>query len=160
MSLIEKLYSKEIVDRIKDMYLDDDDSRDMFYEMIGMRILECDDIFLDTKPLDVLTLICLNSKFATSKEECQSVALIIHKRITDTKVLPYVTEDFGMDLAEKTLIALSFHRAAMEFRWSHKGSPPPKFYREISKKIFYNNGHYGIADHHEQWESFLGEIFI
>lgn len=160
MSLIEKLYDKDSVKRIREMYLDDSESRDTLYEVLAIRIMEKDDIFLDTKPLDILTLLCMTAKFADNKEECQNVAVIIYNRMRDIDPLPYVLDDRGILLAEKTLMALSFYRSAMEYRWKYKGAPSIEFYRNYSKRMFYTHGHLGLAEHHEQWEGFLGEIFV
>lgn len=160
MSLIYKLYEAETADRIKQLYVDDEESRELLFSVLGSRILERDDIFLDIKPLDILTLICSTAQFTDDIYECQQVALIIDKRIKDKNPLPYILDDHGIILAEKTLIALSFHKAAMEHRTKYNGAPTTKFYRDCSKKILHSNGFGNIAYHHEQWELFLSEIFI
>lgn len=158
-SLIEKLYSDRAVELIRDLYYDDIDAKESFYEAFGNKIIEKQDVFLDSKPLDILMLICNTAKFANSIEECHNVAVIIYRRINDPKPLPYILDDHGLDLAEKSFIALSFFYPALEKRWK-KGAPPPAFYRQCSKKIFSANNLSDIAENHERWENFFSEIFV
>jgi len=158
-SLIEQLYTDRAVELIRDLYYDDPDAKTSFYEAFGKKIIEKQDIFLISKPLDILMLICSTAKFASSTEECQNVAVIIYKRIQEPKPLPYITDDHGMVLAEKSFIALSFFYKTLEKRWQ-KGAPSPAFYRNCSKKIFSANNFEDIAKHHEQWEAFFQEFFI
>lgn len=158
-SLIEKLYSDRAVELIRDLYYTDMSARESFYEAFGNKIIEKQDVFLNTKPLDLLMLICNTARFASSIEECHNVAIIIHKRMHESEPLPYITSDHGLNLAEKSFIALSFFYPALEKRWK-RGAPSPAFYRECSKKIFSANNFEEIADHHEQWESFFTEIFV
>lgn len=159
MSLIEELYPPYESERIKALYGEGGSSKQYLLESIGLKILDSDKILISS-PLDILYIICSLAKFADSEEECQSVALIIHSRIHDKNPLPYLLDDRGIVLAEKTLIALSFFSTAMERRHLKKGAPKPDFYRACSKKIFSDNNHHDIADHHEQWESFLSEMFL
>jgi hypothetical protein len=158
-SLIEKLYSNKAVELIRDLYYDDVDAKESFYEAFGNKILEKQDVFLDTKALDLLMLICNTAKFAYSLEECHSVAFIIHRRVKDVSPLPYLLDDHGINLAEKSFISLSFFYPALEKRWK-KGAPSPAFYRNCAKKIFAANNLEELADHHEQWEAFFSEIFV
>lgn len=159
MSLIEELYSPGEGDRIKSLYEEGGSARKSLLEALGVKVLDSEKI-LTSSPLDILYIICSLAKFADSEEECQSVALIIHSRIRDKNPLPYVLDDRGIVLAEKTLVALSFYSAAMTYRAVKKGAPKPSFYRACAKKIFSDNDHQDIADHHEQWESFLSEMFL
>ena len=107
-SLIEKLYSDRAVELIRDLYYDDVDAKESFYEAFGNKILEKQDIFLNTKPLDLLMLICNTAKFANSIEECHNVAVIVFRRMYEPKPLPYILDDYGLDLAEKSFISLSY----------------------------------------------------
>ncbi len=159
MSLVEKLYSSKAVELIKDLYYEDLDARQSFYQAFGKKIIESQDMFLDQKPLDILMLICSTASFSSGPDESQTVALILHKRLNDAHPLPYILDDKGLVLAEKTLVSLSFFLPALEKRW-RKGAPHPNFYRECSKKMFIANNLENIADHHEQWESFFIELFI
>lgn len=159
MSLIEELYTPGEGERIKALYEDGGKSKQYLLEALGIKILDSDKILVSS-PLDILYIICSLAKFADSEEECQSVALIINSRIRDKAPLPYLLDDRGIILAEKTLIALSFYSAAMNYRAVKKGAPKASFYRACSKKIFADNNHQDIADHHEQWESFLSEMFL
>ena len=160
MSLIDELYDDNNIKWIKRIYATDPDSKELLYESFGHKIIESQEVFLQSKPLDILCLICMTAKFAENKEECQTVGIIIHKGLQHKNPLPYVLDDHGFLLAEKTLVALSFFRSAMDYRAKYKGAPPSSFYRDASKLLFRKNGHDNIADHHEKWESFLGELFI
>jgi hypothetical protein len=148
------------MDLIKSIYSEDESSRDMLFQAIGQKIIESQEIFLIGKPLDILSLICMTASFASSKEECQQVAIILSKRLKDENPLPYISDDQGLLLAEKTLVSLAFYSKAMERRWKYKGAPKPSFYRDCSKLIFKKNNLDYIADNHENWENFLSELFI
>ena len=102
----------------------------------------------------------MNADFANDKEECHTVSIIVFKGLKLENPLPYVSDDNGFLLAEKTLVSLSFFRSAMERRTKYHGAPSPNFYRMASKLLFSKNGHQGISDHHEQWEAFLSEMFV
>jgi hypothetical protein len=158
--LIDELYDDKDLKWIKQIYSEDPSSRESLYKAFGNKIIEKQDTFLNSKPLDILCLICMTAPFAEDKEECHTVGIIIHKGLKQENPLPYVLDDHGFLLAEKTLVALSFFRSAMDYRAKYKGAPPSSFYRNASKLLFIKNGHNNIADHHEQWENFLSEIFI
>jgi hypothetical protein len=160
VSLIDELYDSKSANIIRSLYSNDPESRKSLYTEFGRKIVEKTEIFLTSKPLDILCLVCMTAQFADSEKECQDVAIIIHNRMKEDNPLPYVMEDKGLLLAEKTLIALAFFPAAMEKRWKYHGAPSPKFYRNTSKIVFSRHGLNNIADHHEQWESFLSEIFV
>jgi len=160
VSLIEQLYDDESVKMIRELYADDIESRDALMQSIGNKIIEKSETFLIAKPLDVISLICMTATFADSKEECQEVAVIIYRRLNDSNPLPYIMDDAGMLLAEKTLTSLSFFRKAMEHRTKYKGAPTPEFYRKASKLLFSKNNQEYIAEHHEKWENFFCEMFI
>ena len=149
-----------MVGHIRTLYFNDPSSRDQLYTEFARRILEKSETFLTAKPLDILSILCMSANFADSKEECQTVAVIVFKRLKDEDPLPYIMDDKGFLLAEKTLVALSFFRKAMDYRCKYKGAPTSDFYRRASKLLFAKNGHDSIAEHHEKWESFLGELFI
>lgn len=160
VSLIEELYDDKSVNLIRSLYLNDPESRNALYIGFGKRIVEKSEVFLTAKPLDILSLVCMTAEFADSPTECQEVAIIIYKHLKSENPLPYIMDDHGLALAEKTLTALSFFSSAMEKRWKYKGSPSPKYYRSASKLVFMKNGLNSIADHHEKWENFLSELFI
>ncbi len=159
-SLIEELYDEQSVKFIRSIYMEDPESRSELYRSFGKKIVEKSDTFLTAKPLDVLSLICMTATFADSELECQEVAVIFYKRLLDEKPLPYIMDDSGFLLAEKTLVALSLYRKAMEKRWKYHGAPSPDFYRKASKVLFLKNGYESIANHHEQWEAFFSEMFV
>ncbi len=156
MSLIEELYDEKSAKIIKVLYSEDPEQ---LYVAFGTKILEKSETFLISKPLDILTLLCMTATFAENKEECHDVAIIVYNGLKRKDPLPYVLDDRGFVLAEKTLVALSFFRSAMEKR-AKKGAPPSEFYRGLSKTLFIKNNQENIAEHHEKWESFLSEIFI
>ena len=160
MILIEELYDQNSIKWIKHIYSNDPDSKELLYTTFGHKIIKSQEIFLSSKPLDILCLICMTADFAENKEECHTVAIIIHKNLQYKNPLPYIIDDQGFLLAEKTLVALSFFKSAMDYRAKYKGAPTSDFYRQSSKLLFRKNGHANIADHHEQWENFLSEIFI
>lgn len=160
MSLIDELYDPRSVQLIKSLYKDDPAAKEQLYVAFANRIMEKSDIFLTSKPLDILCILCSTANFAESKEECYQVAIIVHKGINRENPLPYILDDQGFLLAEKTLIALSFFKAAMDHRNRYSGAPTSDYYRRVSKLVFERNGYSDIAEHHEKWESFLGEMFI
>jgi hypothetical protein len=160
MSLIEQLYDEKSVELIRAIYSEDLSSRQLLFKAFGQKIIEKQETFLIAKPLDLLSLMCMTASFADSPDECQEVAIIFFKRLNDSSPLPYISDDQGILLAEKTLVSLSLYAKAMEKRWKYKGAPSPNFYREASKLIFKKNNQKSIADHHEKWECFFSEIFI
>jgi hypothetical protein len=160
VSLIEELYDEKSRKLIKSLYKDDVNSRETLYAAFAEKILEKSDLILTSKPLDILTLLCMTANFADTKEECQQVAIIVFKCLKQENPLPYIMDDQGFALAEKTLVALSFFRSAMDYRSKRKGAPTSDFYRRTSKIIFEQNGYPEISAHHEQWEKFLNEMFL
>ena len=159
MTLIEELYSPKAVSLIRDLYEEDVNSRQTFYQAFGNKIIESKDKILTSESLSILMFICSTASFIASTEESQQVAIIIHKRIKEKNPLPYMIDDRGLDLAEKSLVALSFFRSALIARWK-RGAPHPEFYRNYSKRNFESGGYPEIANHHEQWENFFSEFFI
>ena len=156
MRLIDELYDEKSAELIKVLYSEDPEQ---LYVTFGTKILEKSDTFLSSKPLDIITLLCMTSTFAENKEECHDVAIIVFNGLNRKDPLPYVLDDRGFLLAEKTLVALSFFKSAMEKR-AKKGAPSSEFYRRLSKTLFIKNNQENIAEHHEQWEAFLSEIFV
>jgi hypothetical protein len=159
MALIDELYDSSDCEKIKMLYSADPSSRDSIMQAIGYKIVESERILL-SNPLDILSLICCTAPFANDKEECQQVAIIIHRGLTYENPLPYIMDDFGFKLAEKTLTSLSFFRKAMEKRTKHQGAPSPEFYRSASILLFKKNDLPSIAAHHINWENFLNEMFL
>jgi len=160
VSLIEQLYDPKTVEIIRSLYATDIESRNTLFKAFGQKIIEKQEVFLTAKPLDVLSLICGTASFADSNEECHQVALIVYRRLNDKNPLPYIMDDSGFLLAEKTLVALSFYSKAMERRWKYHSAPSPSFYRSASKLLFRKKDLNSIADHHEKWEAFFSEVFI
>ena len=159
MALIDELYAPEDCERIKAIYSEDVSARQSLMQSFGHRIIANENILM-SKPLDILALLCMTATFASSPLECQTVAVIVHKHILDENPLPYIIDDRGITLAEKSLVALSFFLPAMERRHKRRGAPSPAFYRSASKIMFSRCDHQDIADHHEQWESFFAEMLL
>ena len=158
--LIEQLYSPEQCQAIKRLYKQDSSTHRLIRDAIGTKLITEDKV-ITSKPIDVVCLMCLTSKFASSDDECHRVAITVYQYYDKpNNLLPSITEDFGLEFAYKTLIALSFQAKAMEKRWKYHGAPSPKYYRQASKVTFCKYGQDDIAAHHEQWEGFLGELFI
>lgn len=160
-SLIEELYTPRECKIIQNFFTEEISLKQNIVEALGTKIFLEKNKILRSKPIDILYIICLQAKFANSVDECSTVALAIHQYFNKPeKVLPRMSEDFGLVFANKTLIALSFHLQALEHRWKHKGAPTPAYYRNISKAVFKTHGQKHISDHHEQWEIFLSEMFV
>ena len=159
MTLIEELYSQKAINLIKDLYYDDVEAKQSFYAAFGDKILQSQTKILTSKPLDIIMFICSTAKFSASPEEGSQVAVIIYNTLKEPNPLPYILDDTGIKLAEKTLISLSFFKPALYSRWK-KGGPHPDFYRNYSKQIFMNEGLECISNNHERWENFFSEFFI
>ena len=160
-SLLEELYTPNECKIIQDFFTKEETLKQTIVNAVGTKLILEKDKILISNPLDILYVICLHAEFATSEDECLRVAPTIYQHFGKTqKPLPMLTEDFGLAFANKTLIALSFFANALEHRWKYHAAPMPSFYRKISKNIFDINGQPDIASHHEQWEGFLGEMFV
>jgi hypothetical protein len=84
---------------------------------------------------------------------------MVYKRLKEKNPLPYVMDDRGIELAEKSFVSLSFFYPALVKRHK-KGAPSPSFYRQQSKRLFEIHGYSEIAEHHEKWENFFNEFFV
>lgn len=159
--LIEELYSSKECKTIRDLHKNDESSRNIIREAIGNKIILDNNKILTSRPLDVLCLICLTSKFASSDDECYRVAITVYQHFDKVHdFLPYITNQEGLAFASKTLAALSFAYKAMEKRWQRHGAPKPEHYRKASKLTFLRHGQKDLAAHHEKWEGFLGELLV
>jgi hypothetical protein len=160
-TLIEELYTDKECKTIKELFLEDTRNRLSLKEAIGNKIIIEKDKILTSNALDIICLLCLTAKFAVSEDECHRIAITVYQFFDKpNNQIPSLITDEGLIFASKTLTALSFRVKAMEKRWKYHGAPSPSFYRKVSKTIFQSNGQKDIAAHHEQWEGFLGEIFI
>ena len=83
MTLIEELYSSKAVGLIRDLYHEDENARESFYQAFGNKILQSQDKFLISEPLNILMFVCSTAAFSSSPEESQQVAIIVHKRIKE-----------------------------------------------------------------------------
>lgn len=160
-SLIEELYTSSECKTIKEFFNEDILLRKAIVDAIGSKAITDRDKILLSNPIDVIYMVCLTAKFANSEEECHKIAITVFQYLNKPlKVLPYLSDEQDLTFSNKTLIALSFYPKALEHRYEYHGAPSPAFYRKISKAIFKRNGQHCIADHHEQWEGFLGEMFV
>lgn len=161
LALIEELYQGKDCEAIKKLFLEDSSSRLSLREAIGNKIVLEKDKILTTNPLDIICLLCLTAKFASSEDECHRVAITVYQFYDKPNdILPSIISDEGLQFASKALTALAFRIKALEKRWKYHGAPSPSFYRQVSKTVFANHGQKDIASHHEQWEGFLGELLV
>ena len=159
--LIEQLYDPQQCGAIRALYKEDKTVHELIREAIGAKLATNSEKIVTTNPIDMLCLICLTSKFATSEDECYRIAVTVYQYYDSTEqMLPLITEDTGLKFASKTLIALSFYAKALEKRWEYRGAPSPSYYRNASKLVYRRYNQEDIAEHHEQWEGFLGELFV
>jgi hypothetical protein len=158
-SLIDELYSSDDCKRIRSFYKEDVSLHNTLRQAIGEKITLAKDKFISTNPVDVVCLVCLTSKFASSEDECHRVAITVCQMIDEPEPLPYLHRDEPLTFANKALISLSFFYKALEHRFRLRAAPSPQFYRNISKSVFKTNKQPDIAAHHEKWEGFLGEMF-
>ena len=158
-ALIDELYGPEDCKRIRDFYKTDNSLHLALRQAIGEQITLKSDTFINSNPIDVICLVCLTARFASSEDECHRVGVTVCQLIDEPNPLPYLHKDDMLTVASKTLISLSFFYKALEHRFLRHGSPSPTFYRNISKSVFKSNKQPDIAAHHEKWEGFLGEMF-
>lgn len=153
------LYSAADCARIRDLY-EDDDLKPLLQKQIGAKILEDRDTFIDGNAIDVLAMICMNQNFTSDSREVLSVSFFIRRGLTNPNPLPMVTEHKGLDLASKTLVALSFFKPYMVKRWQKFAAPHPSWYRKASQLEFMRAGYKSLAINHRKWEAFLFERLI
>jgi hypothetical protein len=158
-ALIDELYEPEDCNKIRSFYKEDNSLHLALRQAIGEQITIKSNKFLNSNPIDVICLVCLTAKFASSEDECHRVSITVCQMINEPNPLPYIHLDEPLTLANKTLISLSFFYNALEHRFRTRAAPSPRFYRKISKEIFKSNKQGDIAAHHEKWEGFLGEMF-
>lgn len=159
MALIDELYNSQEAEFIKSMYHGDVDSHPALMQAMGSKIIDSTQILVSSS-IDIVMLVCMNASFAHSPDECNKVAMILHRNLRNEQPLPYLMDGQDLKFAEKTLIALTFFRPAMEARHARQGAPLPSFYRDASKAIFDKYQHEDVADNHERWEAFLLEMFL
>ena len=158
-ALIDELYDPEDCNKIRSFYKEDNSLHTALRQAIGEQITLKSNKFLSTNPVDVVCLVCLTARFASSEDECHRVAITVCQMLDEHDPLPYLHKDEPLTLASKTLISLSFFYKALEYRFSRHGAPSPTFYRNLSKSVYKSNKQPDIAAHHEKWEGFLGEMF-
>ena len=159
--LLDQLYSSKECNIIRSLYNEDADSRLSLREAIASKLITDSKKIVITNPIDVLYIVCLAAKFADSENECYRIAVTIYQFYDKiNSMLPSIANDRDLVFANKALMCLSFRPQALERKWRQHGAPRPSFYRELSKTLFAMNEQKDIAAHHEQWEAYLGEIFV
>lgn len=161
-TLIEELYTLPECEIIKSMYsTESEDVKKTIVGAIGTKAAVDKTKILTTNSLDVVYMICLTSKFANSIDECHWVAITVHQHFASScSVIPMFLEDTSLVFATKAFLALSFYAKILESRQQRKGAPSPAFYRQTSKSILASCGRQDVVSHYEQWEAFLGEMFV
>lgn len=157
-ALIDKLFTKAQADAIRNLW-EDKNSRLLIEQEIGKQIIDTDKIIQEL-PLTQIMFVASMSPFASSSNECYSVAEIIYWGINTPDVLPSVTEHQGKDLAYRCLISLGMFKKTLIHRCDRHGAPPPSFYRRVGISSFSKIGKEDISEHFLQWENFLSEMFI
>jgi hypothetical protein len=76
-ALIDELYDPEDCKRIRSFYKEDGSLHSALRQAIGEQITLKSDKFLATNPVDVVCLVCLTARFASSEDECHRVALTV-----------------------------------------------------------------------------------
>jgi hypothetical protein len=158
-ALIDELYQPDDCNKIRSFYKEDTSLHTALRQAIGEQITLKSDKLLFSNPMDIICLVCLTAKFASSEDECNRVGITVCQMFKELDPLPYIHRDEPLTLANKTLISLSFFYKALELRWKRYAAPSPQCYRNISKSTFRKNKQPDIAAHHEKWEGFLGEMF-
>lgn len=160
-SLIDHLYDEKNASALKELYKNDNSCRAAIKKAISSKLITDNSKIITSNAIDVFFVACLSAKFADSEDECNRVAITIYQYFDKTKeTIPSMVEDRGLVFSSKCLVSLSFYPQAMERRWKYHGAPKPDFYRQLSKKVYMIYNQKDIAAHHEQWETFLGEIFV
>jgi hypothetical protein len=159
-ALIEQLYSKSNCEALKDLFENDPSTIPSIKQAIGSKLITSSEQIITSHAIDAIFMICLAAKFADSEDECNRVAVTIYQYHDKAPAVPSLANDSGLVFASKCLIALSFYPQALEKRWRQHAAPKPDFYRQLSKSVYTIYEQKDIAAHHEQWESFLGEVFV
>jgi len=157
-ALIDKLFEKSQADAIRKLW-EDNSSRSLIQQELGKKLIDSDD-FIDEFPLTQIMFISTMSPFASSVNECYSVADVVYWGIHRVDILPLVSEHKGKELAYRCLISLSMFEAALVKRYNRYGAPSPSFYRKVGEKSFEQIGMNDIGKHFYQWENFIREMFI
>jgi hypothetical protein len=157
--IVDFLYSQKDCDYIRDLYKDDE-LKPLLQQQIGRKIMESGDTFINGDAIDILAMICLNQNFTSDTRECLSVSLFVVRGMTNPAPIPTVMENRGLDLASKTLVALSFFKPFMVKRWKQHAAPNPSWYRKASQAEFVRAGYTNLAINHRNWEGFLSEHLV
>jgi len=113
-----------------------------------------------TAPFDFALCVCSTFKGADSEEEVLVVARMICAVIRMPEPLPSLFETHKPAFCSKTMVSLALFYDYMVKRTERRGAPSPAYYREVAKTKLRGCGCAAVADHHEQWERFLGENLL
>ena len=134
---------------IKKLWKDEKTKKFMIKEA-SKEMLKSPDL-LPAHPFEQIQALMYDNSFA-SDEESIYVAGIIKKLIQDPKeIFPYITEQTGIELAEKCLISCGFFKKQMQAKSKRQQYPPPKFYENIGKEIFKRNKVYNLGNNFNLW---------
>ena len=82
-ALIDELYDPEDCKRVRDFYKTDNSLHTALRQAIGEQITIKSDKFLASNPIDVICLVCLTARFASSEDECHRVAITVCQMINE-----------------------------------------------------------------------------
>jgi hypothetical protein len=80
-ALIDELYDPGDCNKIRSFYKEDNSLHTALRQAIGEQITLKSDKFLSTNPIDVICLVCLTAKFASSEDECHRVGVTVSQMI-------------------------------------------------------------------------------
>lgn len=164
--LFARLFSEQDAPLVSDLYSDsvktDDESSIRAILAVAANRLRKEETVVKVSLLDFLFLTCIESQFS-SLEEARTVAVFVSKAAKAPEPLPDLSRDFGLNLAAKTLVALSLYSTRLENRYHRRGAPAPATYRTYSISILSRQEEAalrGIGEHHLLWESYLAERLL
>ena len=112
------------------------------------------------KLFDFVLCVCATFKPADSEEEVVIVSRMVCDVFTMVSPLPSLTECDTPKFCSKTMVSLALFHDHMVRRTERYGAPKPAYYRAVAKNRLNLTGRAAVAEHHEQWESFLGENLL
>jgi hypothetical protein len=171
MSLIEKFFSDER-DSNLDSLLTDKKSKQLILKEVSKELPDHGDIIVNY-PRDQIIAIALEPDFADMNEGFYVGNIIIkymtqrtpsseelsEEQKTSNSIIPSLVYQGGKELAEKSLICLSFFQGYMEKRTQRYGAPSPETYKVVAQKIFVYEGWESLSDNFENWQEFLYNQF-
>jgi hypothetical protein len=171
MSLIEKFFSDER-DNNLDSLLKDKKSKQLILKEVSKELPDHGGIIINY-PNDQIIAIALEPDFADMDEGFYVGNIIIkymtqrvissgrlsEEQKTANSILPSLVYQDGKELAEKSLICLSFFQGYMEKRNQRYGAPSPKTYKSVAQNIFAHEGWESLSENFDNWQEFLQDQF-